>query len=251
MRHGMLRISATEQSSRIPALYELRNLALQPVCNFVRSCSAYSVAIHVEICDIFAYLMWSLASCNDQGSGYEGRRQQGGYGGYGGSEESGYGGGEGGYGGYGGSEEGGYGYRQQQASLRSRSKEIPVAMLTQILSERTGHKVDIGNIRTTIFDMFGDQASPTVKMFVNVVLQQLQVSLRLTFLPLICVPANFPHVVFTCNRCQIAALMGPLSELDSPLLPCQEDLAKESKQWIHIMTNVKYCGPMARVQFCD
>jgi hypothetical protein len=47
-------------------------------------------------------------------------------------------------------------------------------MLTQILSERTGHKVDIGNIRTTIFDMFGDQASPTVKMFVNVVLQQLQ-----------------------------------------------------------------------------
>jgi hypothetical protein len=183
----MLRISATEQSSRIPALYELRNLALQPVCKFVRSCSACSVAIHVEICDIFAYLMWSLASCNDQGSGYEGRRQQAGYGGYGGSEEGGYGG---------GSEEGGYGYRQQQASLRSRSKEIPVAMLTQILSERTGHKVDIGNIRTTIFDMFGDQASPTVKMFVNVVLQQLQVSLRLTFLPLICVPANFPNVVF-------------------------------------------------------
>lgn len=127
---------------------------------------------------IFAYLTWSLASCNDQGSGYEGRRQQAGYGGYGGSEE------------------GGYGYSQQQASLRSRSKEIPVAMLTQILSERTGHKVDIGNIRTTIFDMFGDQASPTVKMFVNVVLQQLQVSLGLTFLPLICVPANFPNVVF-------------------------------------------------------
>jgi hypothetical protein len=140
--------------------------------------------------------MWSLASCNDQGSGYEGRRQQAGYGGYGGSEEGGYGGGEGGYGGYGGSEAGGYGNRQQQASLRSRSKEIPVAMLTQILSERTGHKVDIGNIRTTIFDMFGDQASPTVKMFVNVVLQQLQVSLRLTFLPLICVSAKIPNVVF-------------------------------------------------------
>jgi hypothetical protein len=55
-----------------------------------------------------------------------------------------------------------------------KSKEIPVDMLTQILSERTGHKVDIGNIRTTLFDMFGDQASPTVKMFANLVLQQLQ-----------------------------------------------------------------------------
>lgn len=177
-RHGMLRISTTEQSSRIPALHELRNIALQPVCNFVRSCSACSVAIHVEICDMFAYLMWSLASCNSQGSGYEGRRPQAGYGGYGGSEE------------------GGNGYGQQQASLRSRSKEIPVSMLTQILSERTGHKVDIGNIRTTIFDMFGDQASPTVKMFVNVALQQLQVTLRLKFPPLICVPANFLNVVF-------------------------------------------------------
>jgi hypothetical protein len=51
-------------------------------------------------------------------------------------------------------------------------------MLTQILSERTGHRVDVGNIRTTLFDMFGDQASPSVKIFADLVLQQLQVGIE-------------------------------------------------------------------------
>ncbi|CAK9211266.1 unnamed protein product [Sphagnum troendelagicum] len=57
---------------------------------------------------------------------------------------------------------------------RQISKNIPVDLLTQILSQRTGQNVQVGNIRTTIFDMFGDQASPSVKMFVNLALQQLQ-----------------------------------------------------------------------------
>ncbi|KAG0622878.1 hypothetical protein M758_3G130900 [Ceratodon purpureus] len=55
-----------------------------------------------------------------------------------------------------------------------KSREIPIAMLTQILGERTGHKVDVGNIRTTLFDMFGDDASPTVKMFAKMALEQLR-----------------------------------------------------------------------------
>ncbi|KAG0606916.1 hypothetical protein M758_9G178800 [Ceratodon purpureus] len=101
--------------------------------------------------------------------GFGGGRRRGGeegYEGYGGrSEEEQYTDELGG--GYGG---GGYG----RSAQRVKSKEIPVDMLTQILSERTGHQVDIGNIRTTLFDMFGDQASPTVKMFANLVLQQLQ-----------------------------------------------------------------------------
>ncbi|CAM6018907.1 unnamed protein product [Sphagnum balticum] len=54
------------------------------------------------------------------------------------------------------------------------SKNIPIDLLTQILSERTGQNVQVGNIRTTIFDMFGEQASPSVKMFVNLALSQLQ-----------------------------------------------------------------------------
>jgi hypothetical protein len=78
---------------------------------------------------------------------------------------------EGGYG-----QGGGYGHEQQPQ--RVQSKEIPVSMLTQILSERTGHRVDVGNIRTTLFDMFGDQASPSVKIFADLVLQQLQVGIE-------------------------------------------------------------------------
>jgi hypothetical protein len=95
---------------------------------------------------------------------------------------------EGGYGGYGRieavsdyhhqSQQGGYGVVAQPP--RQISKNIPVDLLTQILSQRTGQNVQVGNIRTTIFDMFGDQASPSVKMFVNLALSQLQVSIDIT-----------------------------------------------------------------------
>jgi hypothetical protein len=97
---------------------------------------------------------------------------------------------EGGYGGYGRTEavpdyhhqsqQGGYGVVAQPP--RQISKNIPVDLLTQILSQRTGQNVQVGNIRTTIFDMFGDQASPSVKMFVNLALSQLQVSIDITML---------------------------------------------------------------------
>jgi hypothetical protein len=132
----------------------------------------------------------------EEEEGYGGRREEYGrrrgeeeYEGYGGGVEEQYGrrrGGEEGYeeqqyseevgGGYGGGGYGGGSYGQASA-LRAKSKEIPIDMLTQILSERTGHQVDVGNIRTTLFDMFGDQASPTVKMFANLVFQQLQVKI--------------------------------------------------------------------------
>ncbi len=74
------------------------------------------------------------------------------------------------------------GYSQSQGGYapppppRTVSKNIPIDLLTQILSERTGQNVQVGNIRTTIFDMFGEQASPSVKMFVNLALSQLQVA---------------------------------------------------------------------------
>jgi len=118
--------------------------------------------------------------------GYGGRREPE-YGGYGGrqkSESEGYGGRRQEYDSGGGEE---YAYAQQLESDESYgggygrrsarpvvSKEIPVDLLTQILSQRTGHEVSVGNIRTTLFDMFGENASPSVKAFANLVLQQLQ-----------------------------------------------------------------------------
>ncbi|CAM6015936.1 unnamed protein product [Sphagnum balticum] len=76
-------------------------------------------------------------------------------------------------------QEEGYGEEERYEGSEGRrkhqiSKNIPVDLLTQILSQRTGQNVQVGNIRTTIFDMFGDQASPSVKMFVNLALSQLQ-----------------------------------------------------------------------------
>lgn len=63
----------------------------------------------------------------------------------------------------------------QETGHQLKNKNLDIDTLAEILSQRTGHKVQVGNIRTTIFDMFGDDASPKVKQFVNVILTQLQV----------------------------------------------------------------------------
>eukprot|EP00246_Nothoceros_aenigmaticus_P006211 TRINITY_DN18_c0_g1_i1.p1 TRINITY_DN18_c0_g1~~TRINITY_DN18_c0_g1_i1.p1 ORF type:complete len:419 (-),score=57.52 TRINITY_DN18_c0_g1_i1:351-1607(-) len=55
-----------------------------------------------------------------------------------------------------------------------KNKTLPLDVLTQILSQRTGQQVDVGNIRTSLFDMFGEDSSGTVKTFVGFALQQLQ-----------------------------------------------------------------------------
>lgn len=73
-------------------------------------------------------------------------------------------------------QQGGYGGGYGGGGMRQISREIPVEMLTQILSQRTGQHVTVGNIRTTIYSMFGDQSSPAIKVFVNMALQQLGVS---------------------------------------------------------------------------
>lgn len=62
----------------------------------------------------------------------------------------------------------------QESGQQFKNKNLDISTLTEILSQRTGHEVQVGNIRTTIFDMFGDDASPKVKTFVNVILNQLQ-----------------------------------------------------------------------------
>lgn len=62
----------------------------------------------------------------------------------------------------------------QDTGQQMKNKNLDIDTLTEILSQRTGHEVKVGNIRTTIFDMFGDDASPKVKIFVNVILTKLQ-----------------------------------------------------------------------------
>eukprot|EP00850_Spirogloea_muscicola_P012922 SM000085S23272 [mRNA] locus=s85:459863:472570:+ [translate_table: standard] len=68
-----------------------------------------------------------------------------------------------GYGGYGGNSGGG--------APQHAKKAIPLDMLMQILSQRSGQDVGVGNIRTSLFQMFGDDASPMVKTFVKVLAQ--------------------------------------------------------------------------------
>jgi hypothetical protein len=63
----------------------------------------------------------------------------------------------------------------QETGQQVKNKNLDIDTLTEILSQRTGHEVKVGNIRTSIFDMFGDDASPKVKTFVNVLLTQIQV----------------------------------------------------------------------------
>jgi hypothetical protein len=62
----------------------------------------------------------------------------------------------------------------EETGHQVKNKNLDINSLTEILSQRTGHEVQVGNIRTTLFDMFGDDASPKVKTFVSVILNQLQ-----------------------------------------------------------------------------
>jgi hypothetical protein len=64
----------------------------------------------------------------------------------------------------------------QEDAPQFRNKNLDINTLTEILSQRTGQDVKVGNIRTTIFDVFGDQASSSVKTFVNAIFSQLQVT---------------------------------------------------------------------------
>ncbi|KAL0407151.1 UNVERIFIED_CONTAM: Metacaspase-4 [Sesamum latifolium] len=56
-----------------------------------------------------------------------------------------------------------------------KNKALPLPTLIEILQQRTGKKdVDVGNLRPTLFDVFGDDASPKVKKFMNVIFTKLQ-----------------------------------------------------------------------------
>ncbi|KAK8961057.1 Metacaspase-5 [Platanthera guangdongensis] len=55
-----------------------------------------------------------------------------------------------------------------------KNKSLPLSTLIEILKQKTGEeRIDVGNIRPTLFDMFGEDASPKVKKFTKVILQKL------------------------------------------------------------------------------
>ncbi|KAL9242163.1 hypothetical protein vseg_016189 [Gypsophila vaccaria] len=55
-----------------------------------------------------------------------------------------------------------------------KSKSLPLSTLIEMLNEKTGKDdIDVGKIRPTLFDVFGDDASPKVKKFMKVILDKL------------------------------------------------------------------------------
>jgi hypothetical protein len=62
----------------------------------------------------------------------------------------------------------------EETGQQVKNKNLDINTLSEMLSEQAGHPVEVGNIRTTLFDMFGDDASPKVKVFVNILLSRIQ-----------------------------------------------------------------------------
>ncbi|KAL2644690.1 hypothetical protein R1flu_012277 [Riccia fluitans] len=54
-----------------------------------------------------------------------------------------------------------------------KNKSLSLDTLSEMLSQKTGHEVKPGSIRTSLFELFGDNASPTVKVFVNFIADKL------------------------------------------------------------------------------
>lgn len=77
------------------------------------------------------------------------------------------------YGGY--LDSGDYGYSGKPHHTPLKNKSLPLNILTSILSQRTGRSVKPGNIYQNLYDLFGEDASPTVKVFVRILLNKLEV----------------------------------------------------------------------------
>ncbi|KAL2327084.1 hypothetical protein Fmac_020511 [Flemingia macrophylla] len=56
-----------------------------------------------------------------------------------------------------------------------KNRSLPLSTLIDILKQKTGkNDIDVGKLRPTLFDVFGEDASPKVKKFMNVILNKLQ-----------------------------------------------------------------------------
>ncbi|KAG2667036.1 hypothetical protein I3760_15G093200 [Carya illinoinensis] len=56
-----------------------------------------------------------------------------------------------------------------------KGRELPLSTLIDILKQKTGKEdIDVGKLRPTLFDVFGEDASPKVKKFMKVIMNKLQ-----------------------------------------------------------------------------
>lgn len=63
----------------------------------------------------------------------------------------------------------------EEGSIRIKSRSLPLSTLIEVLKQKTGKDdIDVGKLRPTLFDVFGDDASPKVKKFMKVILDKLK-----------------------------------------------------------------------------
>ncbi|MED6135633.1 Metacaspase-4 [Stylosanthes scabra] len=56
-----------------------------------------------------------------------------------------------------------------------KNRSLPLSTLIEILQQKTGKQdIDVGKLRPTLFDVFGEDASPKIKKFMNVIFNKLQ-----------------------------------------------------------------------------
>ncbi|XP_058072329.1 metacaspase-5 [Magnolia sinica] len=56
-----------------------------------------------------------------------------------------------------------------------KNKSLPLSTLIEILKQKTGKDdIDVGKLRPTLFDIFGEDSSPKVKKFMKVIMDKLQ-----------------------------------------------------------------------------
>ncbi|RZC50377.1 hypothetical protein C5167_018813 [Papaver somniferum] len=64
---------------------------------------------------------------------------------------------------------------QEEEDGPVKNRSLPISTLMEILKQKTGKDdMDVGKIRPTLFDVFGEDSSPKVKKFMKVILDKLQ-----------------------------------------------------------------------------
>lgn len=62
---------------------------------------------------------------------------------------------------------------EQYGHVKNRS--LPLSTVIEILKQKTGkNDIDVGKLRLSLYDIFGEDASPKVKKFMKVILNKLQ-----------------------------------------------------------------------------
>jgi len=113
------------------------------------------------------------------------------------------------------------------ADAHVKNRSLPLSTLIEMLKEKTGKDdIDVGSLRLTLFDLFGDDASPKIKKFMKVMLNKLQQG----------------------QHGGVVGFVGALAQelLKAKLDGKQEQLEAAMEQEVHSEQEV-YAGTMARV----